>query len=308
MNSEEIREITPEDIDEGREQSVREKRKREKNQNRIETEEDKEAQKLIEEKKLRKTVYKKIIVDLRGTKFHTDEWGIKLDQQRQSKSRQWTKDMDTIGDVKINNKAWGKLGIREEKWKKVDPLKKRFVMKLFTNSFYWRGTIEFLQGESVLLSYVTNENCPVYMCNISTSLNLVRIRRLPHKPRFRGEVFGFELVDDNGIHNVFMIDDKRFTLGSDWYVKDVHKNIVAIINGKFFNVGGRYDIEIYDKKLASNKEFFSTLILFASTLRWHKDIKKLLKKVMYEIRRKNQTLKLQESEADLYLNPRKMNY
>jgi len=263
MNSEEIREITPEDIDEGREQSVREKRKREKNQNRIETEEDKEAQKLIEEKKLRKTVYKKIIVDLRGTKFHTDEWGIKLDQQRQSKSRQWTKDMDTIGDVKINNKAWGKLGIREEKWKKVDPLKKRFVMKLFTNSFYWRGTIEFLQGESVLLSYVTNENCPVYMCNISTSLNLVRIRRLPHKPRFRGEVFGFELVDDNGIHNVFMIDDKRFTLGSDWYVKDVHKNIVAIINGKFFNVGGRYDIEIYDKK---------------------------------------------QSEADLYLNPRKMNY
>ncbi len=316
VDKEDMREITPEDVDEGIEASVRERRMRKQNEKKVSK--VKSAKKTISDtdndenihpkKKGKRMIYKKIIVDMRATKLHKDEWGIKLDQQRKSKSRQWTSDMDLIGDFKIDGKDWGKLGIREKTWKTVDPLKRRFIMKLFTNSFYWRGTIEFLQGETIMLSFVTNENAPTYLCNIADVLNLSRIRRLPHKPRFRGEVFGFELVDDKAIHRTFMIDDKRLTLGSDWYVKDIHKNVVAFINGRFLNLGGRYDIEIYDKNLAKDKAFFTILILFASTLRWYKNIKKTVNELLRLVSRQKIDLKLQESEADLYLNPRKMNY
>ncbi|MHA1399380.1 MAG: hypothetical protein ACTSQE_03400 [Candidatus Heimdallarchaeaceae archaeon] len=304
----ELREITPEDVDKGIEDSVRERRKRETNKVKSRKRKKSQAEDIKVKKKGKKSVYKTIIVDLRKTKLHLDEWGIKLDQQRKSKSRQWTTDMDTIGDVKIDGKSWGKLGIREKIWKTNDPLERRFIMKLFTNNFYWRGTIEHLQGESIMLSYVTNENCPSYLCNIDDSLNLIRIRRLPHKPRFRGEVFGFEITDDDGTHHVFMIDDKRFTLGSDWYVKDIHNRVVAIINGKFLNLGGRFDIEIYDEDLAKTREFYTTLILFASTLRWYNEIRKTVAELIKIISVQDIKLKLDESEADLYLNPRKMNY
>jgi len=198
--------------------------------------------------------------------------------------------------------------IREEAWKVKDTLKKIFVMKLFTSSFNWRGTIELLQGESAMLSFVTNESCPSYLVNNAGALNLVRIRRLPHRPRFRGQTFGFSIADDNANHYVYMIDDKRLTLGSDWYVKNIHKEVVAIINGKFMNIGGRFDIEIYDEKLAKNKEFYTTLVLFASSLRFYKEIRKAIHQLMKMLKHQDINLVLRESEADLYLNPRKLNY
>ncbi|MHA1302965.1 MAG: hypothetical protein ACTSPI_04610, partial [Candidatus Heimdallarchaeaceae archaeon] len=77
---------------------------------------------------------------------------------------------------------------------------------------------------------------------------------------------------------------------------------------KFLNLGGRFDIEIYDEDLAKTREFYTTLILFASTLRWYNEIRKTVAELIKIISVQDIKLKLDESEADLYLNPRKMNY
>ena len=266
---------------------------------------DKPEDKKKKEKK-ETVVHSKIEVDLWRTKMHRKEWGIRLDAQRTMKDRQWSRDMDMIGKVKRDGEEYGSLGLREKRWKAQDHLARRFVMKLFSPSGYWRASLERLQGESFANSQATKEPCPVYSCNFKHTRNLFRIKRLAHFPRFQGEVFGFSYLDENDIFQSFTFDDKRLTFGSDWYVKNVQDNVIAKIDGKFANLGGKFDIHIFDPDLAKDKTFFTILILFSSTLRFHKDIKKNIKKSLKELRESDTKLKLDDSEANLYLNPRKL--
>ncbi|NPD88391.1 MAG: hypothetical protein HGN29_06690 [Asgard group archaeon] len=259
-----------------------------------------------EKKKEEQIVYSHIVVDLWRTKMHRQEWGIRLDAQRAQKDRQWTRDMDLIGLVKINDKDYGHLALREKIWKETDPLERRFVMKMFSPSGYWRGSIERLQGESFAISHATKEPCPAFICIFKHTRNLFRIKRLAHYPRFQGQVFGFSYLDENDIFRSFVFDDKRLTPGSDWMVKDIHDKIIAKINGKFANLGGKFKIDIYDEKLATDKTFFNMLILFSSTLRFLKGIKKNIKKSLKELKNTDTDVKLDDSESNLYLNPRKL--
>ncbi len=259
-----------------------------------------------EKKKKEQISYSHIVVDLWRTKMHKEEWGIRLDAQRAQKDRQWTRDMDLIGLVKINGEEYGNLAMREKLWKGKDPLERRFVMKMFSPSGYWRASIERLQGESFSMSHATKEPCPVYICIFKHTRNLFSIKRLAHYPRFQGQVFGFSYLDENDIFRSFVLDDKRLTFGSDWMVKDIHNNVIAKINGKFANLGGKFIIDIFDEKLAVDKTFFNMLILFSSTLRFLRDVKKNIKKSLKELKTSDTEIKLDDSESNLYLNPRKL--
>jgi len=259
-----------------------------------------------EPKKKERVVYTKIEVDLWRTKMHREEWGIRKDAQRAQKDRQWTRDMDQVGEVRINGEDYGWLAIRERLWKEEDPLEKRFVMKLFSSSGYWRASIELLLGETLTVSHATKEPCPTYICIFKHTRNLFRIQRLAHWPRFQGEIFRFSYLDENDRFQTFILDDKRFTLSSDWMVKDIHDKIIAKIDGKFANIGGRFDIEIFDEKLALDKTFGIMLMLFSSTLRFLKDTKKNIKKALKKLRITDTEVKLDDSESNLYLNPRKL--
>ncbi|MHA1465340.1 MAG: hypothetical protein ACTSQ2_09640 [Candidatus Heimdallarchaeaceae archaeon] len=291
----EEKEITPQRV---------EKKKEEVSEVLAEKPEDKKDEK--KKKKEERVVYAHIDVDLWRTKLHREEWGIRLDAQKTTKDRQWTRDMDTIGEVKKDGETYGFLAQREGLWKSKDPLERRFVMKLFSPNFYWRCSIERLQGESFANSHATKEPCPAYVCIFKHTRNVYRIKRLAHFPRFQGEVFGFSFMDEDEIFHTFMIDDKRLTFGSDWMIKDIHHKVVAKIDGKFMNLGGKFDIDIFDEKLANDKTFFNVLILFSSTLRFLKDIKKNIKKSLKELSISDSKVKLDDSETNLYLNPRKL--
>ncbi len=277
----------------------------------VTTEEPEVAAKIPEEKKDEKkkeerVVYTHIDVDLWRTKMHREEWGIRLDAQRAQKDRQWTRDMDMIGEIKKDGETYGFFGLREKLWKNKDPLERRFVMKMFSKGGYWRGSIERLQGESFANSHASKEPCPAYVCIFKHTRNLYRIKRLAHFPRFQGEVFGFSFLDENDIFRTFVIDDKRLTFGSDWMIKDIHNKVIAKIDGKFMNLGGRFKIDIFDEILANDKTFFNMMILFSATLRFHKDIKKNIRKALKELRISDAKVKLDDSETNLYLNPRKL--
>ena len=257
-------------------------------------------------KKEERISYSHIDVDLWRTKMHKEEWGIRLDAQRAQKDRQWTRDMDAIGTVKVDGKDYGLLAIREGLWKGKDPLERRFVMKLFSPSGYWRASIERLQGESFANSHATKEPCPSYVCIFKHTRNLYRIQRQSHFPRFQGQIFGFSYLDENDVFRSFVIDDKRLKFGSDWVIKNIHNKVIAKINGKFLNIGGRFKIDIFEEKLAKDKTFFNILILFSSTLRFYRNIKKNIKKSLKELKISDTEVKLDDSETNLYLNPRKL--
>ena len=257
-------------------------------------------------KKEPRVVYSHIDVDLWRTKMHKQEWGIRLDAQRAQKDRQWTRDMDQLGTVTVDGEDYGILAIREGAWKEKDPLERRFVMKMFSPSGYWRGSIERLQGESFANSVATKEPSPEYICVFKHTRNLFRIKKLAHFPRFQGQIFSFSYLDENDVFKTFVIDDKRLRLGSDWVVKDIHGKVVTKINGKFMNLGGKFKIDIFNEELAKDKTFYNMIILFSSTLRYFKDIKKNIKKSLKELRISDTQVKLDDSETNLYLNPRKL--
>jgi len=267
-----------------------------------------ESVKQQEKERAKRKVYSVIEVDLWSTKLHRQEIGIKRDAERAQKSRQWTKDMDQIGEIKKDGEKYGIVAIREKLWKTNDIYKKRFVIKTFTPSEYWRSSIEQLQGESIADTMAAKEPCISFVCIFQHTNKLAKIVYVPHKQRFQGEIFRFSYIDDNDVLNSFVIDDKRFTLGSDWVVKNIHNEVVAFIDSKKFNVGGKVVIKIFDKELAGDKTFINILILFGSMLRYYRDIRKAVKRLTKELRISDHKLKLDESEADLYANPRKMNY
>ncbi len=243
-----------------------------------------------------------------ATGLHARKIKIFKHERRAAKDRQWSKDSNLIGIVERDGKEWGPIAYRESEWNndRDDHLKSKLVIKAFTPSDYWRGSIELQMGTTVMLSSVANEPTPAFIVNYDGSQYVTRIQKVPHKNFFstRGEVWGFDLLLDDEV-KTFEIDDNRFTLGTDFYVKDINNLLVARIDGKLWNVCGRYTIEIYDKDLAKDKRFYITLVLFTATIEFLDSIKEKIKLLVNNLQR-GEKLVLESSEKELYFNPRRM--
>ncbi|MHA1839888.1 MAG: hypothetical protein ACTSYO_08055 [Candidatus Ranarchaeia archaeon] len=252
-------------------------------------------------------VKSRIIVDLRATGIHKDEIGLHKIELKAQKDRQWTRDADIIGTVARDEQPFARIVLRTKIWETENPLERRLVIKLFTMSDYWRGSIELLQGESILHSFAAEETCISYICMLNGTNTVSRIRQIPQRKRLRGTIFAIDTIDAQGKIKGFIIDDKRLNIGSDWQVKDSQGNIVADIDGKILNIGGRFDIKIYDSMLAADKNFYLLIILFAATLRYEEKLRKTIQNTLKHVSNGGE-IRLEESEADLYQNPRKLNY
>lgn len=251
----------------------------------------------------------KFVIDLWATDLHSEKIQLFKHARRASKDRQWSKDSDIIGIINRDGKEWGPIAYRKDEWKTSDYLKSKLILKTFTQSNYWRGSIQLLVGRSVMLSQVSNEPSPVFLVNYNDSQFVTYLQKVPHKNFFstQGEVWGFDLLisDETGEIQTFEIDDNRFTLGTDFYVKNINDQIVAKIDGKILNVGGKYEIEIYDEDLAKNKRFYTSIVLFTSIIEFIDDIKNRLKIIIRLLQRPGEKLDLDWSEKELYFNPRR---
>ena len=73
---------------------------------------------------------RKIELDLWKTGMHGIEMGIKQDEQHRAKSRQFSKDMDIIGEYKDGDRK-GYVGYRTTPWdEEKDDLKRKIVIKV----------------------------------------------------------------------------------------------------------------------------------------------------------------------------------
>ncbi len=262
-----------------------------------------------EEKKDLSKVQTKFVVDLWATGLHSEKIRLFKHERRSAKDRQWSKDSDIVGVITRDGKEWGPIAYRKDEWKTSDYLKSKLILKAFTQSNYWRGSIQLLVGRSVMLSQVSNEATPAFLLNYDNSQYVTYLQKVPHKNFFstQGEVWGFDLLMSSETDEVqtFEIDDNRFTLGTDFYVKNIHDQIVAKIDGKILDLGGKYEIEIYDDSLTNNKRFYTTIVLFASIIEFIDDIKNRLKIIIRMLQKSGEKLELDWSEKELYFNPRR---
>nr|MDO8113373.1 hypothetical protein [Candidatus Sigynarchaeota archaeon] len=86
----------------------------------------------------------------------------------------------------------------------------------------------------------------------------------------------------------FLVEGKRFTPGSDYVVKDPMNGykIVAEIDGKAVDIGGRWDITIDDDALAKDPLFRSNLVLFTCMVKYHPEMQKAMRGLYNEMKRK----------------------
>ena len=109
----------------------------------------------VEESTIKSETQLKLVVDLWATDAHKVEVGLYKMERKSHKDRQWTKDADIIGKLEKNGKDYGHITIRKSVWDTDNPLEKRLVLKLFSMSDYWQGSLELLQSESIALSGTT---------------------------------------------------------------------------------------------------------------------------------------------------------
>ena len=252
---------------------------------------------------------KKFVIDFWKTGLHGEEIGIRQKEQYRSKSRHFTMDMDIFGKYIEDDKGKGFVAIREKSWKgeKGDELNGRLVVRLFTDEGGWLGSIEEIVVEELKNSIGSNDVIPVFVATIPNYDYVLWIEKVHRRHGF-GEVYVFTYLSGKEEEpvSVFKIDENRLTIGSDG---DVYygptKKKIAFIDSKKFNVGGKVEINIYDEDVAKNYIISRALVLFASTIKYHNDIKERIKKRIELIKKGEWSYTPDKGEAWLLRNPRK---
>lgn len=255
------------------------------------------------------TKTREVTVDLWKTKLHDEIIGIKQHEQHMAKSRQFTRDMKLFGEVKETKKdeeeTIGYLGYREGLWDKEKNIDRRLVIKLFSKSMYYQGTLEEMIGREFTRSISSQNEYPAFNLLIDgheymISLNKIRGGMWIFVP----EWFVFRLNTPEGLIPVIL--KHKMGLGIDYrIVNGLGNTQFGFINGRKFNIGGRYDISLSgtDKRLLNNV-MARTLILFAASIKFHKDILKKIKKGTKLMKKGEWWPSLSNEELLLKRNPR----
>ncbi|MHA2031025.1 MAG: hypothetical protein ACW99A_08710 [Candidatus Kariarchaeaceae archaeon] len=248
---------------------------------------------------------RKIEVDLWKTGMHGIEVGVKQDEQHRAKSRQFSKDMDIIGEYKEGDKK-GYVAYRTTPWdEEKDDLKRKIVLKSFTESMGWKGTLEEMIGRGLAQSFAAGKNLPTFMMNLSKTNRMITLEKVQRAKSMGKEIYSFFIVDEeeDTVHP-FIIEADRFTIGSDWNVRDMRGDKIAKIDGSKFNVGGKYKIEIDTKKETYRIELAEVLVLFATLNKFLGDVAKKIDKAHDRLRKGKEQIVIDKDEEALYQNPR----
>jgi len=229
----------------------------------------------------RTVIERKITLDLWKTKLHDEIIGIKQKEEHMAKSRQFNRDLELFGEVKEKLKGKketiGYVGYRKGLWDgQEDKLERRLVIKLFSKSMYYQGTIEEMVGREFTRSLSAQKDFPAFSCLIDGYEYVITLNKI------RGgwvnpEWFVFRLEKEKGFIPIIL--KHKMGPGIDYrVVNGIGGAQFGLINGRKFDIGGRYDITLKADKTLVNNTLIRSLILFAASLKFHTDIYKKIKK------------------------------
>lgn len=242
-------------------------------------------------------------VDLWLTDLNSVEIGILKQTQHRAKSRQFTKDMDVIGQIKEDGQRKGIVAYREGLWKNEDKMKKRLVIKLFSEKMNWSGTLDMMLGRSLQLSHGAG-GFPVvsYAINIANHPQIIQLERCARQWPLMPERFSFFILSDDG-PRFYKLRRKIISFGADYILYDEHNKKVGLLDGKVITLGGAWKVRV-DAAHAS-KELDSILQLFCAMLKFNDDARRHILQLTHQIAKDRVAPKLAAQETDLYMNPRR---
>nr|MDO8086611.1 hypothetical protein [Candidatus Sigynarchaeum springense] len=215
-------------------------------------------------------------------------------------------------------------------------INRRLIIKVFRDIAHseidkrgiWMGTIEQSLLESMALTF--GEKDPLFSAVITLpgfdyQIQLVRSHAVTGH-RFVMPVISrrvdmeelFEMSVEKGINmaqeikstdklpinfyvRYFLIEGKRFTPGTDYIVKDPMNGykVVAEIDGRAIDVGGKWEITFKDDSLAKDPLFRSNLVMFATIIKFHPEAQKVMRSLYNEMKKKAKDISDDELQAAL---------
>ncbi len=256
----------------------------------------------IDTKSIKKQ-HRRYKVDLWLTDLNTVEIGILKQTQHRAKSRQFTKDMDVIGQIKEDGERKGILAYREGLWKSDNPMQRRLVIKLFSEKMNWIGTLDMMLGRSLQLTHGAG-GFPVmsYAINIANHPQVIQMERSARQWPLMPERFSFFILTDEG-PRFYKLRRKVLCMGQDYILYDEHNQKVGLLDGKVITLGGAWKVRV-DASHAS-KELDTILQLFCAMLKYNDDARRHILQLTRKIARNKVAPKLTAQETDLYMNPRR---
>lgn len=270
-----------------------------------------EKEKVKIPKKSKKKYLKKIIVDFWLTNLHGPEIGIFQKQRLMAKSRQFPKNLDLCGSVKEDNDVVGFFGFMKKDWEEQEdnPCKKRLIIKWFdSDSIAWQGTIEEMVLNSLKATFGAKYSLPEFKMMVRKYKYIVDLAKqnLRFPKRLFGEIHTFPLLmnEKKKEWEIFTFDEDVLSIGSDWDIFDGQDKLIAKIDEKVINVGGKYVVKFYTEKAYENEALKSVILLFTMMLKFLQPIKHKLQRTRKLLKNGKIPLSVSAQETKLYRNPR----
>ena len=248
--------------------------------------------------------FKEFEVDVWITNFNKYEFGFYKHSRNRAKSRQFTSDMDIIADVEENGERTGVLAYREELWDAKERTERRLVLKLFSASLNWKATMDLMVGRSLQLT-LGARGLPVTVFSINAEGvdHIVYLERSANKWKGLPEHFSFFIFRDGRPH-FYRLRKNMLSISDDYTIYDEKNDVVGELDGAIFTIGGKW----FGRMRADHADplVMTVLKLFCSMLIFNRGCRRHIKFLAREVLTGRLEPKIENHEADLYMNPRRV--
>jgi len=245
---------------------------------------------------------RKFKVDFWATDLNTAELGVLKRTQNEAASDQFTKDMEIIGQTVDGGKREGLIAYRKPLWDEKTDMERRLVVKLFSESLSWRGTMEMMVGRSMQLSRGAGVPVSVFSINLARHDQLIQLERCARQLPLLPERFTFFLQTKTG-PRFYTLRRGFLSPRADFSLIDEQGRKIGKVSQRLANLGGAWVVKL--DEAYTNRKLETVLELFCAMLKFNRRSKKHIGKTAQRIRDGKITPKLSRQETDLYYNPRR---
>ncbi len=263
--------------------------------------------------KKREKFKKKVVVDYWLTDLHNAEIGIYQRERFMAKNRMFSRNLELVGKVAEEGKADGMFGYNSARWDDIpekDIGKKRLIMKWFNmESVGFLGSIEEMVAESIANSTGSDDTIPSFRIVLPRYKYVINLMKNHTRLPKIGEVFSFCMMRKDKKTKtkkwqIYTFDEKRLTIGSDWEVLLGEDRILAKIDEKKLNIGGKFNVFFYDEEYYKDLNFFRVVMLFTMMLKFKEDIFKKILYIRKALEDEKYVFEISSDEEKMMMNPR----
>ena len=225
------------------------------------------------------------IVGIRDDAWNPDEDDLQatLNSLKESRRDQIRQEIKRSGRLNAKQSAKLKRQLSRDplmSMNKSDIEDRRLVMKMFKTTgerIRWTGTIEEITTREVHNS-IGSRRAVLSMAIILPGYEYLVTLQQNHRTGRIPSIFTFSFHDEDRDRMCYVdIKRKWFSFGADFVIESGGRKI-GEIDGRLIGFGYNADIRVHDPSLSQNRHFLDLLTLFATTVGYHRAMRRSIKR------------------------------